>query len=49
MQGFRTHGKSKDHRDDLPQIVIGMAVARDAIPVRIWSWPNAVAFSGFAA
>jgi len=27
--GFRTHGKSKDSRDDLPQVVIGMAVTRD--------------------
>ena len=35
-QGFRACGKSKDHRDDLPQIVIGMAVTRDGIPVRIW-------------
>ena len=26
--GFRTYGKSKDSRDDLPQIVIGMAVTR---------------------
>jgi hypothetical protein len=24
--GFRTHGKSKDSRDDLPQVVVGMAV-----------------------
>jgi hypothetical protein len=38
--GFRTHGKSKDHRDDLPQIVIGMAVTREGIPVRVWSWPG---------
>jgi hypothetical protein len=38
--GFRTHGKSKDSRDDLPQIVIGMAVTRDGIPVRAWSWPG---------
>jgi transposase len=38
--GFRTWGKSKDHRDDLPQIVIGMAVTRDGIPVRIWCWPG---------
>ncbi|MBF6303276.1 transposase, partial [Nocardia amamiensis] len=30
--GFRTYGKSKDSRDDLPQIVIGMAVTRDGIP-----------------
>jgi hypothetical protein len=38
--GFRTWGKSKDSRDDLPQIVIGMAVTRDGIPVRVWSWPG---------
>ena len=38
--GFRTHGKSKDSRDDLPQIVIGMAVIRQAIPVRVWCWPG---------
>jgi Transposase DDE domain len=37
---FRTWGKSKDHRDDLPQIVIGMAVTRDGIPVRVWCWPG---------
>jgi hypothetical protein len=38
--GFRIHGKSKDSRDDLPQIVIGMAVTRDGIPVRVWCWPG---------
>jgi Transposase DDE domain len=38
--GFRSYGKSKDHRDDLPQIVIGMAVTREGIPVRVWSWPG---------
>ena len=38
--GFRTHGKSKDSRDDLPQIVIGLAVTREAIPVRVWCWPG---------
>src|SRR6266581_2102022 len=32
--GFRTRGKSKDSRDDLPQIVIGLAVTRDGIQVR---------------
>src|SRR5262249_3211639 len=30
--GFRTHGRSKDSRDDLPQIIIGLAVTRDGIP-----------------
>ena len=38
--GFRTWGKSKDHRDDLPQIVIGMAVTRAGIPLRVWCWPG---------
>jgi len=38
--GFRTWGKSKDHRDDLPQVVIGMAVTRDGVPVRVWCWPG---------
>ena len=38
--GFRTYGKSKDHRDDLPQVVIGLAVTRTGIPVRVWSWPG---------
>ncbi|MFF3160076.1 IS1634 family transposase [Streptomyces sp. NPDC057910] len=38
--GFRTFGKSKDSRDDLPQVIVGMAVTRDGIPVRVWSWPG---------
>ncbi|GAA4550660.1 hypothetical protein GCM10023175_41120 [Pseudonocardia xishanensis] len=36
--GFRSRGKSKDSRDDLPQVVVGMAVTRDGIPVRVWCW-----------
>ena len=43
--GFRTWGKSKDHRDDLPQVIIGMAVTRDGIPVRVWCWPGNTADS----
>jgi hypothetical protein len=43
--GFRTHGKSKDSRDDLPQVIVGMAVTRDGIPVRVWSWPGNTADS----
>jgi len=39
-EGFRRYGKSKDHRDDLPQIVIGLAVTREGIPVRVWCWPG---------
>ncbi len=38
--GFRTWGKSKDHRGDLPQVVIGMAVTREGIPIRVWTWPG---------
>ncbi|MEV1110688.1 hypothetical protein AB0I95_18940 [Micromonospora sp. NPDC049751] len=38
--GFRAHGKSKDSRDDLPQVVVGMAVTRTGIPVRVWCWPG---------
>ena len=44
--GFRTEGKSKDSRDDLPQIIIGMAVTRGGIPVRVWSWPGNTGDSG---
>jgi transposase len=39
-KGFRTHGHSKDHRRDLPQVVIGLAVTRDGIPIRVWTWPG---------
>jgi transposase len=38
--GFRRYGHSKDHRKDLPQIVIGLAVTREGIPVRVWCWPG---------
>jgi len=38
--GFRSYGHSKDHRDDLPQVVVGMAVTRTGIPVRVWCWPG---------
>jgi len=37
---FRKRGLSKDHRPDLPQAVIGLAVTRDGIPVRCWVWPG---------
>jgi Transposase DDE domain len=38
--GFRVFGHSQDHRDDLPQVVIGMAVTRTGIPIRVWTWPG---------
>ena len=31
---------SKDHRPDLPQVVLGMAVTREGVPVRVWSFPG---------
>jgi len=37
---WRTYGHSKDHRPDLPQVVIGMAVTREGIPVRVWTFPG---------
>jgi transposase len=37
---FRLYGHSKDHRPDLPQIVIGLAVTKEGIPVRVWCWPG---------
>lgn len=39
-RAWRTHGHSKDHRADLPQVVIGMAVTREGIPVRVWTFPG---------
>ena len=36
--GTRAFGHSKDSRDDLPQVVIAMAVTRDGVPVRCWTF-----------
>ena len=38
--GVRRLGHSKDHRPDRPQVVIGLAVTRDGVPVRVWVWPG---------
>ena len=38
--GFRSYGRSKDHRPDLPQVVVGLAVTRTGIPIRVWVWPG---------
>jgi hypothetical protein len=40
QEGARLFGHSKDYRDDLPQVVIAMAVTRDGIPVRCWTFPG---------
>ena len=39
-RGQRTFGHSKDHRPDRPQVVLGMAVTRQGIPVRVWTFPG---------
>jgi len=39
-EGRRRLGHSKDHRPDLPQVIIGLAVTREGIPVRVWVWPG---------
>ncbi len=37
---FRKIGYSKDKRPDLVQMVIGLAVTRDGIPIKSWVWPG---------
>jgi transposase len=39
-QARRAYGHSKDHRDELPQVVIGMAVTREGVPIRCWTFPG---------
>ena len=38
--GLRRYGHSKDKRGDLPQVVIGLAVTKEGIPVRSWVLPG---------
>src|SRR6185312_17361701 len=37
---LRKRGYSKNGRGDAPQIVIGLAVTRDGLPVRSWVFPG---------
>jgi hypothetical protein len=37
---LRLAGHSKDHRPDRAQVVVGLAVTRQGIPVRCWTWPG---------
>lgn len=39
-EGMRKYGHSKDKRPDLPQVVIGLAVTQEGIPVRCWALPG---------
>jgi len=36
---FKAYGKSKEKRDDLPLVTIGLAVTREGIPVKCWILP----------
>jgi len=39
-ESLRRYGLSKDKRKDLPQVVIGLAVTKEGIPVRSWVFPG---------
>jgi transposase len=39
-EGLIRYGHSKDSRPDLPQVVIGLAVTKEGIPVRSWVLPG---------
>ena len=39
-EAIRTFGHSKDHRPELPQVVIAMAVTREGVPIRCWTFPG---------
>ena len=40
VEGLRRFGASKDRRPDRPQVVVGMAVTREGVPVRCWIFPG---------
>jgi len=40
LSDLKKRGYSKDKRADLPQVVIGLAVNRDGIPVKHWVFPG---------
>jgi transposase len=37
---LRQYGHSKNGRSDVPQLVVGLAVTRDGLPVRSWVFPG---------
>jgi transposase len=39
-EALRKWGHSKDSRPDAPQVVVGLAVTRDGLPVKSWVWPG---------
>jgi transposase len=36
----RKWGKAKNRRDDAPQVIVGLAVTREGLPVRSWVFPG---------
>jgi hypothetical protein len=40
VSDLKAYGKSKDKRDDLPLVTIGLAVTREGLPVRCWILPG---------
>ncbi len=39
-EALRMLGHTKDSRPDLTQVIIGLAVTKEGIPVRCWVWPG---------
>lgn len=39
-EGLRRWGHSKDYRPGAPQIVVGLAITRQGLPVKSWIWPG---------
>jgi transposase len=39
-EALRKRGHSKNGRSDVPQLVVGLAVTRDGLPVRSWVFPG---------
>jgi hypothetical protein len=39
-EALRKWGHSKDSRPDAPQVLVGLAVTRDGLPVKSWIWPG---------
>lgn len=39
-EGLRRWGHSKDYRPGSPQIVVGLAITRQGLPVKSWIWPG---------
>jgi hypothetical protein len=39
-EGLRRWGHSKDYRPGAPQIVVGLAITREGLPVKSWIWPG---------